>query len=149
MKHVILCAVLATCMLPVNSQFADIVNNMNSSRQVSLDNHENGGLNIGSQEDPDAGKMLAIVFKTQEFCRAELKDFEFDVSFKIESATIYFSGANFRNVETGYITSSSLKPVRSFMARCAPGSVVVFDDVKVMGPDKQLRSIPGARYSLY
>lgn len=103
---------------------------------------------MGNQQDPDAEKMLAVVFRSQEFCRAELKDFVFDVQFNIVSATVYFSGTNFKNVETGYITSNSLKPIRSLMARCAPGSMVIFDNVKAIGPDKLVRPIQGNSYVL-
>jgi hypothetical protein len=92
--------------------------------------------------------MLAVTFRSQDVCRAELKDFVFDIQFNIVSATVYFSGTNFRGVETGYITSSSLKPIRSMMARCAPGTMVVFDKVKVIGPDKDVRTIQGTSYML-
>lgn len=94
--------------------------------------------------------MRSIVFKSQEYCRAEMpKDFEFDVQFKVVSAKVYFSGANFRGVETGTITSNKLAPVKHLMDRCIPGSMVVFDDVKVMGPDKKVRTIPGLSLLLY
>ena len=92
--------------------------------------------------------MPAVIFRSQDVCRAELKDFEFDIHYQVVSATIYFSGTNFRNVETGYITSNSLKSIRSLMARCAPGTMVVFDRVKVIGPDKEVRTIQGTSYLL-
>jgi hypothetical protein len=95
------------------------------------------------------GRMTAIGFKSQEFCRAELKDFEFDVRFSVVSATVYFSGAGFNGVEKGTINSSSLKPVARLKDKCKPGSVVVFDDVKVKGPDNEIRSIDGVTYILY
>ena len=93
--------------------------------------------------------MSAAAFKNQEYCRVELKDFEFEVQFNIVSAKVYFSGANFRGVETGAITSSSLKPVKDLKARCTIGSIVTFDEVKVIGPDNKIRTIPGATYILY
>ena len=93
--------------------------------------------------------MSATIFKNQEYCRVELKDFEFDVKFSVVSATVYFSGANFRGVEKGVINSSSLKPLSALMSRCIPGSMVVFDDVKVKGPDNEIRSIPGVAYRLF
>lgn len=88
-------------------------------------------------------KMRAAVFKAQEYCRAELKDFEFDVQYKVVSAVVYFSGANFKNAEKGTISGSSLQPVKSQMNRCGPGTIVLFDEVKVMGPDNLVRTIPG------
>jgi len=64
--------------------------------------HHSGniGLSITSQE-PGNEKMLAVVFKAQDFGRTELKDFEWEVKFNIVSATVYFSGTNFKNIEKG------------------------------------------------
>jgi hypothetical protein len=101
------------------------------------------------QQEPGNMKMLAVEFKTREWCRAELKDFEYDVHFSIVSASVYFTGTNFSNTEKGFITSNSLKPISAFMARCAPGSIVVFDDVKVKGPDNQIRTIQGKTILLH
>ncbi len=98
---------------------------------------------------PGEHKMTAIEFKSQDYCRLEVPDFNFDAKFTLVSATVYFSGANFKGVETGYITSSSLKPVAALKARCIPGSIVVFDEVKVIGPDKELRVIPGKSFVLF
>ncbi|MGC4103440.1 GldM family protein [Ferruginibacter sp.] len=95
------------------------------------------------------GKMACIKFKSQEFCRAELEDFEFDVHFTVVSATVYFSGANFKNTEKGTISGSSLKPIRSLMDRCQPGTRVIFDDVKVKGPDNTIRTIDGLNLLLF
>ena len=77
-------------------------------------------LNMANQPNPDSEKILAVVFLSQEFCRAELKDFVFDVQFIIVSATVYFSGTNFKNLESGYINSNSLKPIDSLMAHVSP-----------------------------
>lgn len=101
------------------------------------------------QQEPSSTRMRAGVFKAQDYCRAELKDFEFDARFDIVSAVVYFTGANFKSIERGTITSSSLKPVKDQMNRCVPGSVVIFDEVKVVGPDKAIRTIPGASIILY
>lgn len=67
MKHVLLCAVPATCRLTVYCQFTDVINIMNSSEYVGLDNHENEGFNNGSHEEPDSGQMLAVVLRTRNF----------------------------------------------------------------------------------
>ena len=93
--------------------------------------------------------MSAAVFKAQEFCRAELKDFEFDIHYSVVSAVVYFYGANFKNAEKAAITSSSLKPIKTLMDRCIPGSIVIFDEVKVIGPDNKLRTIQGLSIVLY
>lgn len=148
MKQVLLFSLLSIGLFSANnrSSFVEKTNLLNNELHFTTD--EPGELNIGLQ-DGGYEKMLANVFRAQDFCRAEVKDFEWEVPFRIVSATIYFSGTNFKGVETGFINSSSLKPIKSLMARCAPGTMVVFDNVKVKGPDEQLRSVPGPSFRLH
>lgn len=98
---------------------------------------------------PQKTRLRAAEFKAQDFCRLELKDFDFDAKFRIVSATVYFSGANFKDVMVATINSSSLNPIKAFMNRCIPGTVVSFDNIKVEGPDKEIRNIDGVTYVLY
>ncbi|MEX1201731.1 MAG: GldM family protein [Ferruginibacter sp.] len=93
-------------------------------------------------------RMQSVVFKQQSFCRAELENFDFDLKFNIVSATVYFSGANFPSVITRNITSNSLSGLTADMAKCGPGSVISFDNIKVSGPDGT-RSIDGKSIALY
>ena len=111
----------------------------------------NASIHIGEPQEPQNGsRMSAAVFKAQEYCRAELKDFEFDAHFVVVSAVVYFSGAGFKNgVEKASISSNSLKPIRTQMDKCMPGSIVIFDDVKVKGPDNLIRTIPGVSLILF
>ena len=101
------------------------------------------------QDSDGSGRMASIVFKSQDYCRVELKDFQFDVRFDVVSATVYFTGENFKEVKRGYITSSSLKPIKDLMRQCQPGSIVTFDEIKVKGPDNMVRTLPGVSYILY
>jgi hypothetical protein len=114
-----------------------------ASKEISFSNSSN------NQPEPSGGNMSYIIFKNQEYCRVELKDFEFDAPFNVVSATVLFSGTNFKYVETGYIKSNSLLPLKDLMKRCAPGTIVVFDEVKVKGPDNQVRPIAGATFRLF
>ncbi len=100
-----------------------------------------------TQQSLPSERITAVSFKAQDFCRAELKDFEFDARFTVISATVYFTGANFPQPKKGLITSSSLKPIKELMKQCIPGSVVTFDDIKVAGPDGN-RTIDGVTYVL-
>ena len=93
-------------------------------------------------------RMPSVTFKSQQFCRADLENFDFDLRFTIVSATVYFSGANFPNVAQSAISGNNLAPVQAFMQRCGPGSVVTFDNVKVQGPDG-VRTIEGKSIALY
>ncbi len=93
-------------------------------------------------------RMASVAFKGQQFCRAELEYFDFDLKYSVTSATVYFSGANFPNVATSAINSNSLAPIQALMQRCGPGSVITFDNIKVTGPDGS-RTIDGKSIALY
>lgn len=110
---------------------------------------EKGLLQFGTKQNGGSARMAAVVFKSQDYCRAELPEFEFDAHFTVVSATVYFTGSNFKGVEKGKITGNSLKPVRQLMDRCGAGTTVVFDDVKVKGPDNEIRSIDGLIIQLF
>jgi gliding motility-associated protein GldM len=95
------------------------------------------------------GRMQSVVFKNQQFCRADLENFDFDARFNVVSATVYFSGANFSSVQTATITGGNLAGLSAQMARCIPGTSITFDNVKVKGPDGEVRPIPGPGFILY
>ena len=148
MKLVILSSLLIAATVMVNGKMPSVAGNKATSNLVSFNENDRKHLNILSQS-PENEKMLAVIFRRQDVCRAELKDFEFDVKYNVVSATVYFSGTNFRGVETGFINSNSLKPISNLMARCSPGTMIIFDNVKVIGPDKLIRPIQGASYLLH
>ncbi len=93
-------------------------------------------------------RMPSVSFKGQQYCRAELENFDFDTKYSVVSATVYFSGANFPNVQTSPLNGNSLAGLASYIQRCGPGSVITFDNVKVTGPDGQ-RVIDGKSIALY
>ena len=98
---------------------------------------------------PGGTRMSAGSFKNQQFCRAELENFDFDARFSVVSATVYFSGANFSNVQTVPLSGNNLAPLASYMQRCGPGTSITFDNVKVQGPDGKQRTIQGVGVVLY
>jgi len=93
-------------------------------------------------------RMASINFKSQDFCRAELENFDFALNYTVSSATVYFSGANFPTTQQAAINSNSLAPIKALMQKCGPGTTITFDNVKVTGPDGQ-RTIDGKAISLY
>lgn len=96
------------------------------------------------------GKMLSNIFRGQQFVRAELENFDFDARFSVTGATIYFNNPGDRNVKQITINSGSLAPAAEYMKTLAPGSSVIFDNIRVVGPDGVTRTIqnpPG--FSLY
>ena len=95
------------------------------------------------------GRIQSVMFKNQSFARADLENFDFEARFNIVSASIYFSGANFPNVQEVHITGGSLAGAQTQLSKCIPGTSVTFDNVKVQGPDGVVRSIPGPGFILY
>jgi len=93
-------------------------------------------------------RMTAIEFKTQQYCRADLENFDFDLKFSIVSATVYFGGANFTNVVPATISGNSLASIANLIQRCGPGSSIAFENIKVQGPDG-VRTIEGRSFQLY
>ena len=149
MKYSIVPLLSGICFLPLTTQF-----NNNEKPLIPHDHlisieKKTEGLKINQQDEPGTARMRSIVFKNQEYCRAELEDFEFEFYYTVVSATVYFSGKNFSSIEKRTITSNSLKPLKDLMDRCVPGSIVVFDNVKVKGSDKSIRTIPGLSLILY
>lgn len=97
----------------------------------------------------EGGRVRSVVFKNQSFARAELKHFDFEYRYHIVSATVYFTGANFSNLQTGTINDGNLGSIKKFMDMCIPGTTVIFDNVRVQGPGGPVISIPGAGFVLY
>ena len=95
------------------------------------------------------GRIQSVVFKNQQFCRADLEGFDFDARFTVVSATVYFSGANFSNVQTQTINGGSLASLAGQLTKCIPGTSVNFDNVKVQGPDGVVRVITPAGFILF
>ena len=98
---------------------------------------------------PGGTRMTSGNFKSQQYCRAELENFDFAANFSVVSATVYFSGANFSNVQTTDLKGNNLSPIASYIQRAGPGTSVTFDNVKVQGPDGKQRTIQGVGIVLY
>jgi gliding motility-associated protein GldM len=93
-------------------------------------------------------RVPAVEFKNQQYCRADLLNFDFDLRYSVVSATVYFGGAGFPSSAIGNITNGSLDGVKALMAKCGPGSNIAFTNIKVSGPDG-VRGIDEAAISLY
>jgi hypothetical protein len=146
MKQLLLFSVLGMGLIPATDSLT-VENKFSSPASIAVPAAAKS-ISFGSQQAGNE-KMPANVFRAQDFCYIELKDFEWKVEFDLVSATVYFSGANFSRVEKGVITSKSLQPVKKYMDRCVPGTMVIFDNVKVLGPDKTVRGIRGLSLVLH
>jgi len=93
-------------------------------------------------------RVPAVEFKNQQFCRADLLGFDFDLRYSVVSATVFFGGTGFPNPVQGTISGNSLAGIQALMQRCGPGSSIAFTGIKVSGPDG-VRSIDEASISLY
>jgi hypothetical protein len=98
------------------------------------------------------GRMPANVFKAQQGIRADLKDFVFEgVTFSVVSYTFYATGAGFQEspgVRPG-IGGNSFAPVQDLINRCRPGTTVVLDEIKAVGPGGNTRKLPTIAFNLY
>jgi gliding motility-associated protein GldM len=93
-------------------------------------------------------RVPAVEFKNQDYCRADLLGFEFDLKFTVLSANVYFGGTGFTGPTPGSIANGSLATIKSLMQRCGPGSNITFTNIKVQGPDG-VRTIDEAGIGLY
>ncbi len=93
-------------------------------------------------------RVPAVEFKNQQFCRADLENFDFDLKFNIVSSTVYFSGANFPNVTPYSLNGNNLSGMSALMQRAGPGTSITFTAIKVAGPDGQ-RTIDERGITLY
>jgi hypothetical protein len=64
--------------------------------------------------------MTAGNFKSQQYCRAELENFDFAANFSVVSAKVYFSGANFPSTQQAPLSGNNLEPLRSFIPKNRP-----------------------------
>jgi len=98
------------------------------------------------------GRIASNVFKAQEGIRADLKDFVFEgVRFDVTSYTFYATGAGFQEaagVRAG-IRGNRFEAVQDLISRCRPGTTVVLDEIKAVGPDGTTRKLPTIAFNLY
>lgn len=98
------------------------------------------------------GRMPANVFKAQQGVRADLKDFVFEgVTFTVTGYTLYCVGAGFPDapgVLPG-ISSNSFAPAQSLIQKCRPGTTVVIDEIRAVGPGGTSRKLPPMVFNLY
>ena len=87
------------------------------------------------------GRMQSAAFRAQQFVSAVLENFDFEAHFSVTGATIYFNNPGDRNVKSITLTGGSLAPAAAYMNSLVPGSTVIFDNIRVVGPDGQPRTI--------
>ncbi len=93
------------------------------------------------------GRIQAAVFKSQQYCRAELENFDFDARFQVIGGTVYFTGAGFPVTQQATLTGNNIGALPQ-LANCRPGTSVIFDNLQVQGPDGTKRTIQAPGYLL-
>ena len=97
------------------------------------------------------GRMQSNVFKAQRGIRAELENFVFEgVTFTVTGYTFYATGAGFPDpgVKPG-IRGNTFDQVQDLIQRCRPGTTVVIDEIKAVGPGGNTRTLPTMAFNLY
>jgi gliding motility-associated protein GldM len=97
------------------------------------------------------GRMQVNVFKAQKGIRAELENFVFEgVTFTVTGYTYYATGAGFPDpgVKPG-IRGNSFDQVQDLVQRARPGTTVVLDEIKAVGPGGNTRTLPPLTLVLY
>jgi len=94
------------------------------------------------------GKVATATFKVQRGVIADLADFVFDVRFLVVSFELTYAAKRqdliIEKATSGAFTSKMLE----LMSRAKPGDTFYLDEVRVKGPDNQIRKLPSASYSL-
>ncbi len=98
------------------------------------------------------GRMPSNVFKAQQGIRADLKDFVFEgVTFTVTGYTLYCTGAGFNEapgVRPG-VAGNSFASVQDLIQKCRPGTAVIIDEIKAVGPGGGTRKLPTLSFVLY
>ena len=150
MKLLFLLASSAISIFPLNSATvrAERATSAKSVAGVSAPAMNNSNT-LSFRERAGLSKLPVATFKDLRSCSADAADFRLEPNSSIVSATVYFYGKGFHGVAKGVLTGSSLQPIAELMKRCKAGTIVAFNEIKVLGPDKQIHSIDDAGYLLY
>ena len=73
MRHVLFLPLLSILMLPENRPSQTVEKKPDSLQNFAIDESKNECTLLRLQQEPGNMKMLAVEFKTREWCRAELK----------------------------------------------------------------------------
>ena len=103
---------------------------------------------IGSSE---GGREPANKIKAQQGVRAELKDFVFEgVEFNVASFVLIANGGSFPTLKyvanTGALFNADCKDI---LNKCTPGTSLIIDEIKAVGPGGDTRKLPPIVFNLY
>jgi gliding motility-associated protein GldM len=106
---------------------------------------------VGMVGREKGGRVPANIIKAQQGIRAELENFIFEgVQFNVVGFTVYAVGAGF-NVPGispnpgAYFNAES----KAILEKCRPGTTLVLDEIKAVGPGGDTRKLPPMVFNLY
>jgi gliding motility-associated protein GldM len=97
------------------------------------------------------GRVPVNSIKAQQGVRAELENFVFEgVQFNVTSFVVYATGAGFSNPgveenQGAYFTAGS----KRILSKLQPGSTLVIDDIKAVGPGGTTRKLPALAFNCF
>jgi len=99
------------------------------------------------------GLMAASVFRVQTGVAAVLKNFDFELSYKVTSFTVSVSKRRDPDIKGPFAVSNSplfsANPtLKAIQEQLKPGDIVYIDDIKAQGPDGRQRSLPTIAFKL-
>ena len=99
----------------------------------------------------EGGRELANKLKAQQGVRAELKDFVFEgVEFNVVSFTLLANGGSFPSLQFAQNQGAVFNAdSRRILDKCIPGTTLMIDEIKVVGPDGASRKLPPIVFNLY
>jgi len=93
--------------------------------------------------------MQTGTFSAQQGLRTELKDFLFDVNFKVKSYKMMVKKQNSMDLITVKNNGSKFNPsVKRLIDDAKPGDTYYFEEIKVVGPDNKKRTLPAIVYRI-
>ncbi|MEI6184494.1 MAG: gliding motility protein GldM [Bacteroidota bacterium] len=103
---------------------------------------------IGSSE---GGREPANKIKAQQGVRAELKDFVFEgVEFNVVSFTLIANGGSFTNLQFAPNVGAAFNAdCKRILDKCSPGTSLIIDEIKAVGPGGDTRKLPPIVFNLY
>jgi gliding motility-associated protein GldM len=98
------------------------------------------------------GRMRAAEFRVNGGLRAVLENFDFlsGVRFDVTGFTVYAVGGDqLPTMQQGTSNSFSFAQVQNIISKCKPGTIISFEDIHAVGPDKKTRKLRGVTFELY
>ncbi|HVZ57455.1 MAG TPA: gliding motility protein GldM [Chitinophagaceae bacterium] len=97
----------------------------------------------------ESGDVPASYFKSQAGVRALVKNFFYETQFNVTGFRITGDGEGFADgIEEKINTGAAWKEAQSVINKCRPGSYIVIDNIRAVGPDGRSRKLSPLVFNL-